>query len=329
MFNSILSSEMKGYLELRFPAVSTASSNQDRRVLSSLDRFLVEHQYQEKELTESILEEWSKGLTGKSKTIKEKLGVIRSFGKYLNTLGYPAFLPTLPKVKSDYIPYIFSDHEIDQIFYYADNLKTERPESCSPYLNLKVPMALRIMYSCGTRLGETMALQRKDIDFTNGTLFLKHTKFSKERVIPIDNTLLAIMERYCLAIGIFDQPDAYLFPGKKAGTHFTTRQMDSWFEKILMLAGIDQREKEPGERGACLHCLRHLFVLKSMQQMEKAGHPVDLNDLILPTYLGHVCLLDTDKYMRFSGVQVPETLDAFETFATGLIPKVEVSYEED
>jgi hypothetical protein len=66
-----------------------------------------------------------------------------------------------------------------------------------------------------------------------------------------------------------------------------------------------------------------------MQQMEKAGHSVDMNDLLLPTYLGHDCILDTDKYMRFSGAQISETLDVFETFTTGLIPKVEVPYEEE
>lgn len=57
-------------------------------------------------------------------------------------------------------------------------------------------MALRILYSCGTRLQETMSLQRKDIDFKNRTLFLKKTKFSKERVIPVQESLIAVMERY-------------------------------------------------------------------------------------------------------------------------------------
>jgi integrase len=329
MFNSVLGSKMERYLELRAPMVSVTVTRHDRKILSSLDQFLVDNDYHETELTEDLLEEWSKGLTGKSKTVKEKLSVVRGFAKYLHTLGYPSFLPPLPRVKSDYIPYIFSDQEIDRIFSAADNLKTDSPDRCSPYLSLKVPMALRILYSCGTRLGETMALQRKDIDFANRTILLRHTKFSKERMIPIDDFLLELLERYCLALGIMYQPDAFLFPGKKDGTHFTTRQMQSWFVKIMKLAGIDQREKQAHERGACLHCFRHLFVLKSMQQMEKAGHSVDMNDLLLPTYLGHDCILDTDKYMRFSGAQISETLDVFETFTTGLIPKVEVPYEEE
>ena len=203
---------------------------------------------------------------------------MRGFGKYLNTLGHQSFLPTLPKVKSDYIPYIFSDEEIVSIFHYADNLTPQNPRSCSSFFQLKIPMALRILYSCGTRLQETMSLQRKDVDFKNRTLFLKKTKFSKERVIPVHESLIAVMERYCLTLGIMHEPEAFLFPGRKEGSHYTTRQMDSWFSEILKLADIDQRERDCHERGACLHCFRHLFVLKSMQQLEAAGVRVVVSD---------------------------------------------------
>jgi integrase len=267
-------------------------------------------------------------LRGKSKTVKEKVIAIRNFVKYLNGMGNHSFLPDAPKVKSDYIPYIYSDEELVSIFHYADHLDIKAPKLCSPYLLVKIPMILRILYGCGTRLGETLALRRKDIDFKAHTIFLQHTKFSKERLIPVHETLINTLERYCLALGIMLSPDAYLFPGARPERPFTKRQMGTWFADILRRANIDQREKEQHERGACLHCFRHVFVLKSMQQLEAAGHPVDMNDLLLPTYLGHECLLDTDKYMRFSGAQIPESLAAFETFAAGLIPKVEVPYEE-
>ena len=329
MFNSSLSKEMTSYIEFRTAAFSPSTVTNDKSVLLSLDKYLVQIGFQEKNLTEDILSVWINTLSGKSKTVKEKLGVVRGFGKYLNTLGYTSFLPALPKVKSDYIPYIFSDEEIIRIFHYADNLTSVKPKSCSKFFDLKIPMAMRILYSCGTRLQETLSLRRKDVDFKNKTIFLKKTKFSKERVIPVHESLIAIMENYCLVLGIMHQPDAFLFPGKKEGTHYTARQMDAWFSEILRLANIDQRKKAPHERGACLHCFRHLFVLKSIQQLESSGHPVDMNDLILPTYLGHECLLDTDKYMRFSGVQLPKSLETFETFTANLIPKAEGYYEED
>lgn len=131
-------------------------------------------------------------------------------------------------------------------------------------------MILRILYGCGTRLGETLALRRKDVDFKAHTIFLQNTKFSKERLIPVHETLINILERYCLTLGIMLSPDAYLFPGARPERPFTKRQMGTWFAEI-----------------------------------------------------------DTDKYMRFSGAQIPESLAAFETFTAGLIPKVEVPYEEE
>lgn len=329
MFNCTLGSEMKAFLEIRTLTVAEKTVLRDRYILSALDQYLTENGFSGKILDEEVLITWINSLSGQSKTVKEKILVLRVFVKYLNSLGNPSYLPPLPRVKTSYIPYIYSDDELAALIHYADNLPVQNPNICSSFLRLKIPMAIRIIYGCGTRLGETMALKRKDIDFDAGTLHLRNTKFSKERVIPVHESLLVILKRYCLVLGIMNTPDAYLFPGQKQGSHFTTRQMDTWFSEILKLADIDQREKIPYERGACLHCLRHLFVLKSMQQLEKAGHSVNMNDLLLPTYLGHEHLLDTDQYMRFSGVQVYESLNAFETFTAGLIPEIEVLYEEE
>jgi len=328
MFKSLLSNEIDAFLKIRTMSVSEESISNDIRVLTALDQFLVENEFHKKVLTEDILSMWILTLTGKSKTVQEKIGTVRNFVKYLNSLGNNSFLPISPKVKSDYIPYIYSDEELFSIMHYADNLRPKSLKNCSAHIYLKIPMVIRILYGCGTRLGETVALQRKDIDFKARTIFLRNAKFSKERLIPIHESLISILERYCLAIGIMHKPEAYIFPGGKPNTHYTKRQMATWFSEILRLSNIDQRDKGYNERGASLHSFRHLFVLKSMQQLEASGHPVDMNDLLLPAYLGHECLLDTDKYMRFSGVQIPETLDAFERFSEGLIPEVEVPYEE-
>ena len=329
MFESVYAEEIAAYLELRKTALCPESFARDKAVLAAFDQYIARQGYCEKYLSEEILGSWMRSLSGKSKTARAKVISIRLFVKYLNGMGNHSFLPDSPKAKSDYIPYIYSDDELLLLIHHADNLEIKAPKACSPHLMAKIPMVLRILYGCGTRLGETMALKRKDVDFKARAIFLRETKFSKERRIPAHDTLINILERYCLAIGIMPCPDAYLFPGDKKGAHFTTRQMATWFSELLKLAGIDQREKKPGERGACLHCLRHVFVLKSMQQLEAAGHSVDMNDLLLPAYLGHECLLDTDKYMRFSGAQVPESLEAFEVFTAGMIPKVEVPREDE
>ena len=200
VFNSSLAQEMVSFLELRKMSVSESTVSHEKSVLRLLDQHLLTHDFCGKELSEDILDSWILTLTGKSKTVKEKVAVARGFAKYLNTLGHSSFLPQLPKVKSDYIPYIYSDEELLQIMHYADNLMPKRPNECSDFLHLKVPMAIRILYGCGTRLGETMALQRKDVDFKAGTIFLRKTKFSKERLIPAHESLMEILEQYCLAL---------------------------------------------------------------------------------------------------------------------------------
>ena len=327
MLESTFSKEMTTFLKLRNGSVCQQTLAHDRATLTSLDRLLCKHDYRHKDLSEEILDAWMRSLSGKSKTVKEKVLSIRNFMRYLNSMGGHSFLPKAPKVKSSYIPYIFSDKELSLLIRYADNLEAKAPKICCTYLPAMISMILRILYGCGTRLSETLALKRKDLDFRAGTILLRETEYSKERCIPAHDSLMAILERYCLALGIMLSPEAYLFPGRKPDSHFVRRGMQGWFTELLRLAGIDQIEKQPRERGASLHCFRHVFVLKSMQQMEAAGHRVDLNDLLLPTYLGHESFIDTDKYMRFSGAQVPESLEAFEAYTVGLIPEVEAPYE--
>lgn len=329
MFESAFAKDMTAFLELRRSSVGAGTFAHDSVTLAKLDCHLAEQDYREKDISEEILLTWIRTLSGKSKTVQLKVLTARNFVRYLNGIGGRSFLPDVPKVKSDYIPYIYSDEELLLLIRFADNLETKALNPYCAYTSAMIPMILRILYGCGTRVGETMALRRKDIDFKARTIFLRETKNSKERRIPVHDSLISIMESYCLALGIMLSPEAYLFPGRKPGSHFVKRQVQRWFSELLMLANIDQREKTSGERGASLHCYRHVFVLKSMQQLEAAGHPVDMNDLLLPTYLGHECLLDTDKYMRFSGAQVPDSLKAFESFTAGLIPSVEVPYEDE
>jgi len=46
---------------------------------------------------------------GKSSSIANEVIVIRIFLKYLNSIGITAYIPPIPKVADDYVPYIFSD----------------------------------------------------------------------------------------------------------------------------------------------------------------------------------------------------------------------------
>lgn len=132
MFNSTLAKEMTDFLELRALSASERCVLYDGRVLAALDQYLVACNFHGKELTEELLNMWISSLTGKSKTVRIKVGTIRNFVKYLNNMGNYSFLPMPPKVKSDYIPYIYSEEELQRIMCCADTLVPQNPICAVP-----------------------------------------------------------------------------------------------------------------------------------------------------------------------------------------------------
>lgn len=118
--------------------------------------------------------------------------------KYLNSIGITAYIPPIPKVADDYVPYIFSDEELERIYLQADNLDVSNTKK-NPLIQYEFPMVIRLMYGCGLRIGETLALKMKDVDLIGGILIMRHTKGDKQRLVPMNPLLSEILERYCLA----------------------------------------------------------------------------------------------------------------------------------
>jgi len=186
-------------------------------------------------------------------------------------------------------------------------------------------MMLRIMYGCGLRVGETLALKMKDVDLDGGILTLKHTKGDKQRLVPMHQTLIFILKRYCLAMGLIGKAEALLFPSAIQEVPFSVYAARSKFNDILKSAGISMRGRVKQERGPCLHCLRHVFAFKSFAEVEKTGRSIDASIPYLSIYLGHDSLKETEKYLKFSSELYPEAMELFEDYTTHVFP--EVAYE--
>ena len=110
-FKSILRNELADFLSLRKATLSKSAYDHDCHYLNSFDSFLIECNLQQKAVSESVITGWVKKLTGKSSSIANEIIVVRLFLRYLNSIGIKVFMPPIPKVTDDYIPYIFSDEE--------------------------------------------------------------------------------------------------------------------------------------------------------------------------------------------------------------------------
>lgn len=322
-FSSILWKELQDYLTMRQASLGKSAYAHDCRYLTSFDLFVARYT-NEKSISEALINDWLHSRTGKSSTVANEVIAIRIFLKYLSSIGISTYIPPVPKVADDYVPYLFSDEELERIFQRADSLDVSKARK-NPLIQYEFPMMLRLMYGCGLRLGETLSLKMGDVNLTHGVLTMRHTKGDKQRQVPMHPSLTEILERYSLAMGLIGNPDAWLFSIRGKEEPMTPKDAQHCFEKILGLSKISFHGRKKHERGPCLHCMRHVFVFKSFAGAEKAGRSVDASVPYLSIYLGHDSLQETEKYFKFSSELFPEAMELFSEYSANVFP--EVSYE--
>jgi len=292
--------------------------------LMSFDRFLCDKEYKEEVVPEDVINDWLTTAKVPAASLEGYIKTVRGFMQFLRNQGKKVYMPPYRKKADTYVPYIFTDTEMEQIFLCADSLAKIMPNLVLPYIYGEIPMIIRLLYSCGLRLGEALQIKVKDIDLDRGVLTIRHAKRDKQRFVPIHPSLKDIMMRYCMALGIIGQPDAYIFPGKNFEIHISDLTVERRFKKILQHLDIVSGNEDIHERGPCLHCLRHCFMLKSFKQLKTAGYTVDISSPYLSIYCGHESLLESEKYMKFSSEMFPEDMACFESFTDGIFPEVEL-----
>lgn len=324
-FNSVFYKEIIDFLAIRKVSVAKNTYDHDHHYLIKFDSYLVKNSVLTKEISEDSIIAWMSLLQGKSSSIAGEVIVIRIFLKYLSSIEINVFIPPVPKVSADYSPYIFTNDELSHIFQFADNIKMTGSQP-NPYIQLEYPMMLRMLYGCGLRVGETLALQMKHLDLRGGILTLVVTKRNKERLIPMKPSLTEVLLKYCLAMGLVGESQRYLFPTINELEHLSKKAALHRFEYTLKNTGITLPNRKKHERGPYLHCLRHVFALKSFINAEKAGRRIDDSIPYLSIYLEHSSLQGTEQYLRFSSELFPDSAEMFEEYTVGIF--LEVDYEK-
>ena len=175
LFKGPLSNEMYEYLDLlRAGKRDTESYISTFR---SLDDYMAKSKIQEKSLTEDLVGEWLNTLTVAETTRNYIISRIRKFSQYLNAINIPACEPDLYRASSSHISYTFTDEEFGAIIAVADNFKVSYTKTETAYI---FPILLRVLYGCGLRVGEAVALQWQDVDLDAGVITIKKAKNNKK-----------------------------------------------------------------------------------------------------------------------------------------------------
>ena len=101
---------------------------------------------------------------------------IRQVALFPKLRGISAYVypKELVKTTKDIVPYIFTKDEISRILREADAIGPNKNKFVNtPYI---YPAVIRMLYGCGLRVSEALALKSKHVDLDNGVLVILNGK---------------------------------------------------------------------------------------------------------------------------------------------------------
>ncbi|MFO7991164.1 MAG: tyrosine-type recombinase/integrase [Thermoplasmata archaeon] len=149
-------------------------------------------------------------------------------------------------------------------------------------------LILRILYRCGLRVSELVNLKIEDVDFTEGMITVREGKGDKDRVVPVDNHTLDLIEFY-----VVDADEGYMILSER-GKPLSTRQVERIVKKYAKNAHI--------KKNVYPHMLRHSFAVHCL----KAG----MNLRSVQKMLGHSSLTTTQIYLDLTGEDIKQDYES-------------------
>lgn len=321
LFQSILSKQLQGYIDEK-KAVGYKFTK-GATMLKRFDIFVESWKLKDISLPKELVLEWTKHKPTESITNQcSKISLLRGLAEYLNRIGYPAYVYPRGMVTIDrysYLPYIYSEEELKAILKVCDEIPME---TSSPNRHIILQLLIRMLYGCGLRISEALALTIDDVDLKNGTLKIRSTKFDKERIIPMADSLVDRCRSYTMKIHAGHMGNHPFYPSPQ-GCHYSSSTIYILFRKIIWQAGISHSGKGPR-----LHDMRHTYAVHCLKKWVLEG--CDLTNCLpyLSVYLGHEDMRGSQRYLRLTSDLYPDITAKVEKICSSVMPEVE-SYETD
>ncbi|WP_317245664.1 tyrosine-type recombinase/integrase [Flavobacterium amniphilum] len=139
---------------------------------------------------------------------------------------------------------------------------------------------LSMIYSCGLRCGELLALQPIHIDSKRNIVLLKNAKGKKDRIVPLSQKILIMLREYYLMY----KPKVFLFEGQNQGMPYDSRSLQQVLKQALKKAAIT--------KPVTLHWLRHSYATHLLESGTDLRYIQEL--------LGHNSSKTTEIYTHVS-----------------------------
>lgn len=227
------------------------------------------------------------------KTMGRKIEVLRPFSKYIHCFDPESEIINSLIYKNVHerpIPYIYSESDVLRLMEECNHLYS--PDGIRSYT---IKVVIGLLWSTGMRPSEPVSLLIEDVDFKNKMLHIRMTKFSKERYIPIHESVSKQLYKYIhwieKKIGARSLADPFFYT--TGGRSLTESSLSYAFK----LVRPEINATTLGYPYVRLYDFRHTFACNTILKWNRLGEDVNAKLHVLSTYLGHVRPEDTFWYL--------------------------------
>ncbi len=198
-------------------------------------------------------------------------------------------------------PYIYSETEIAAIVEHARTLPSiygMRGLTCSTLFGL--------IAATGLRVSEALSLDPADLDAEHGVLRVRRGKLGKERLLPVDPSVVLRLDRYGAERDrlLGRRSEAFFVTCKGARLGYCGARYN--FVEVCQRIGLRKPWPFPQHgQGPGIHDLRHTFAVRTLIGWYRSGKDPAREMIKLTTYLGHESPKHTYWYLE----AVPELLE--------------------
>jgi integrase/recombinase XerD len=210
-----------------------------------------------------------------------RMTAARGFARYLSGIDPgtqvppPGLMPHRARWRQ---PFIYTPADIDVL------LELARRTIASPLRAATYEALIGLLAVSGMRIGEAIKLDRTDIDWAQGVLLIRESKFGKSRLVPLHPTSMQALEGYArLRDQLQPQPAEPAFFVSLKRKRLLYAVVQETFRQLIDNAGIGAGAPSPPR----LHDLRHTFAVRTLLGWYRAEENVQSKIPSLSTYLGH------------------------------------------
>lgn len=227
---------------------------------------------------------------------------------YVVTSPLPTQRPKLPPQQT---PYIYTTEELQRMVDATAVLHSRRSTlRAATYRTM-----LLLLYGTGMRVSEALGLQLSDVDLRQRIVTVRNTKFYKTRLVPVGPRLSEELAAHMDRRSPLAMPDgaASAFLCCRKGSRLLYEDVSAMFQHVRRAAGIACPAGEL--RPPRLHDLRHTAAVHRVEAWYRDGKDVQRLLPQLATYLGHVSIASTQRYLQMTPQLLQQASQRFAIYA--------------